>query len=250
MRRARARSSARCRTPRNRAADRRTAAPVTGDPTVTRRRALVPGVVLCIALALLSSVLQYAEERLVGHAIIEGLVIAILLGMLVRAIRPPDASYEPGIDFSAKQLLELAIVLLGASVNLPELLRAGPALLGGIVTIVASRSPFGYSIGRVFGLAPKLAVLVAVGNAICGNSAIAAVAPVIGADARDVASSIAFTAMLGVVVVLGLPLLIGPLALSHYQYGVLAGLTRLCGAAGAGRDLPRERAGRRRWARS
>src|SRR6185436_2258741 len=72
---------------------------------------------------------------------------------------------------------------------------------------------------------PRLATLVATGNAICGNSAIAAVAPVIGADPEDVASSIAFTAILGVIVVLGLPLLIGPLRLSTYQYGVLAGLT-------------------------
>src|SRR5205085_10254017 len=68
-------------------------------------------------------------------------------------------------------------------------------------------------------------VLVACGNAICGNSAIAAVAPVIGAESDDVASSIAFTAVLGVLVVLGLPLLMVPLGLSTYQYGVLAGLT-------------------------
>ena len=70
-----------------------------------------------------------------------------------------------------------------------------------------------------------MAVLVACGNAICGNSAIAAVAPVIGADSDDVASSIAFTAVLGVAVVLGLPLLVAALGLSATQGGVLAGLT-------------------------
>jgi uncharacterized integral membrane protein (TIGR00698 family) len=74
-------------------------------------------------------------------------------------------------------------------------------------------------------LSPRLAVLVACGNAICGNSAIAAVAPVIGADREDVAASIALTAVLGVGLVLGLPLLIGPLGFSQYQYGVLCGLT-------------------------
>jgi uncharacterized integral membrane protein (TIGR00698 family) len=82
-----------------------------------------------------------------------------------------------------------------------------------------------YALGRMLGLPHKLAVLVACGNAICGNSAIAAIAPVIGADAEHVVSSIAFTAILGVAVVLGLPLLIHPLGLSFYQYGVLAGLT-------------------------
>jgi uncharacterized integral membrane protein (TIGR00698 family) len=83
----------------------------------------------------------------------------------------------------------------------------------------------GYLLGRALGLRTRLALLVAVGNAICGNSAIAAVAPVIGAEPDDVASSIAFTAVLGVAVVLALPLLMGPLALSEYQYGVVAGLT-------------------------
>ena len=56
-------------------------------------------------------------------------------------------------------------------------------------------------------LPQRMAMLVACGNSICGNSAIAAVAPVIGADADDVAASIAFTAVLGVIVVLALPLL-------------------------------------------
>jgi uncharacterized integral membrane protein (TIGR00698 family) len=70
-----------------------------------------------------------------------------------------------------------------------------------------------------------MALLIACGNSICGNSAIAAVAPVIGADGEDVAASIAFTAVLGVAVVLGLPLLVPVLSLSGLQFGVLAGLT-------------------------
>ena len=70
-----------------------------------------------------------------------------------------------------------------------------------------------------------MALLVACGNAICGNSAIAAVAPVIGADSKDVVAAIAFTAVLGVLMVLGLPLFIPLAGLSEHQYGTLAGLT-------------------------
>ena len=66
----------------------------------------------------------------------------------------------------------------------------------------------GVLIGRATGLSRTLAILVACGNAICGNSAIAAVAPVIGAEREDVAASIALTAVLGVVVVLTLPIAI------------------------------------------
>jgi uncharacterized integral membrane protein (TIGR00698 family) len=190
-----------------------------------RIRPLVPGVGLSAAIALLAMLLQRVEERVVGHAIIEGLVIAILVGMLVRTVWLPAPQFIEGIAFSSKQVLEFAVLLLGASVNLPELLRAGPALLAGIVLVVVLGLSGGIAIGRVLGLAPKLAILVACGNAICGNSAIAALAPVIGADAEDVASAIAFTAVLGVAMVLGLPLLIGIVGLSHYQYGVLAGMT-------------------------
>ena len=68
-------------------------------------------------------------------------------------------------------------------------------------------------------------MLIACGNSICGNSAIAAAAPVIRADSHDIAASIAFTAVLGVIVVLTLPLAGQFLHLSQLQYGVLAGLT-------------------------
>jgi uncharacterized integral membrane protein (TIGR00698 family) len=110
-------------------------------------------------------------------------------------------------------------------VDLPLLVKAGPALVMGIILLVVLGLGASYGMGRIMGLPHKLALLVACGNSICGNSAIAAVAPVIRAKREHVASSIAFTAILGVVVILGLPLLIRPLALSNYQYGVLAGLT-------------------------
>jgi uncharacterized integral membrane protein (TIGR00698 family) len=162
---------------------------------------------------------------LLWRAWIEPLVLAILIGAAVRTAWTPGARWKPGIDLSAKQLLEIAIVLLGLTLDVPLLLRAGPLLALGIVVAVGVALAAGYGLGRVLGLRRKLALLVGVGNAICGNSAIAAVAPVIGAEPDDVASSIAFTAVLGVVVVLALPHLMGALSLSEYQYGVVAGLT-------------------------
>jgi len=93
------------------------------------------------------------------------------------------------------------------------------------VVIVAGAILLSFAIGRLLGLRQRLAILVACGNSICGNSAIAAVAPVIGADADDVAASIAFTAVLGVIVVLLLPILGTVLNMSQIGYGALAGLT-------------------------
>lgn len=190
--------------------------------SVTR---LAPGVAASALVAVASAGVAQLETQFLGHPVIEALVVALLLGMLVRVVWRPSARYEGGIRFSGKQVLEFSVALLGVSVDIPLLVRAGPALAVAIVAIVAIGLAVGVAIARGLGLRPRLATLVACGNAICGNSAIAAVAPVIGADAEDVASSIAFTAVLGVIVVLALPLLIGPLGLTNYQYGVLAGLT-------------------------
>ncbi|MBC8088285.1 MAG: putative sulfate exporter family transporter [Phycisphaerae bacterium] len=189
------------------------------------RRGRLRGLVLAGGVAGLAWAFATIEARWLGHAIIEGLVLAMLLGVVIRTCWPPGAAADPGIRFASRELLEVAVCLMGLSVDLPLLLAAGPALAVGVVLLVVVGLALSYGMGRVFGLSHKLAVLVACGNAICGNSAIAAVAPVIGADAEDVGSSIAFTAILGVAVVLGLPLLRGPLELSFYQYGVLTGLT-------------------------
>ena len=184
-----------------------------------------PGLLLCVAVAIGAGALARAEAALWHRAWLEAIVLAILLGTAIRTLRAPHARYLPGIDFSAKILLELAIVLLGASVSVRAVLAAGPALLGGIAGVVVSAIAASYGIGRLLGLPHRMATLIACGNSICGNSAIAAVAPVIGASGTDVAASIAFTAVLGVVVVLGLPLVVPLLHLSTLQYGALAGLT-------------------------
>ena len=186
---------------------------------------LAPGLALAGGVGLAAWGVAALETRWLGRPVIEALVVAILLGMTVRTLWPPPARTAPGVGFASRQLLEVAVLLLGASVDLPLLVRAGPALAIAVVLLVVVGLAASYALGRLLGLPRDLAVLVACGNAICGNSAIAAVAPVIDADPEHVASAIAFTAILGVVVVLGLPLLALPLGLSFYQYGVLAGLT-------------------------
>jgi uncharacterized integral membrane protein (TIGR00698 family) len=186
---------------------------------------LFPGVALCVAITLAARAIEAVETALAGQPYLEALVVAILLGVAVRAAWTPGPRWTPGIAFAAKILLEIAVMLLGAAVSAGTVLALGLPLIAGIVGIVAAALALTFAIGRALGLAPRLALLVACGNAICGNSAIAAVAPVIGADGDEIASSIAFTAVLGVVVVLALPLLVPLLALSLTQYGVLAGLT-------------------------
>lgn len=185
----------------------------------------LPGIALCAAVTGAALMAEKAEHALFGAAWLEALVLAILIGTAVRTLWTPGRFWHIGIDVSAKLLLEIAVVLLGASVSAGQLLRNGPGLLLGIFATVAVALSFSYLIGRFLGLSRRLALLVACGNSICGNSAIAAVAPVIGADGDEVASSIAFTAVLGVLVVLLLPVAGHALAMTGMAYGTLAGLT-------------------------
>jgi uncharacterized integral membrane protein (TIGR00698 family) len=188
-------------------------------------RRYIPGVALCSVVGVAGWGLQVAGEQVTSHTLLEALVLALLLGVALRTVWDPGRLWTPGIRFTAREVLEAAVVLLGASVDLPVLLRAGPVLALVIVGVVVIGIAASMAIGRTLGLNRKLAILVACGNSICGNSAIAAVAPAIGADQEDVASAISFTAVLGVVVVVTLPLLAPLLDLSFYQYGVLAGMT-------------------------
>ena len=193
--------------------------------SVRRLAALIPGVLLCIAVAGVSAALEAVERRLFAHPYVEALVLAILLGMAVRSFWRPPERWQVGIAFSAKQLLEVAVMLLGASISFAAIAASGIALLGAIAAVVVATLGLSFVLSRMLGLSTRLSILIACGNSICGNSAIAAVAPVIGADGDDIASSISFTAILGVTMVLGLPLLIPLLQLSATQYGILAGLT-------------------------
>lgn len=195
--------------------------------------ARLPGIALAVAISALAIGLQALEIRWLGQPILESLVMAILLGMLWRNVPWPwpglhtGPRLKPGLDFCAKPVLELAVLLLGGTMNLGAILAAGPRLLIAVVLAVTLALAVSTLLARrLFGLPRNPATLIAVGNAICGNSAIAAVAPLIGASPAEVAGAVAFTAVLGVGLVIALPLVILPLLhFTHGQYGVLVGLT-------------------------
>lgn len=187
-------------------------------------RRLLPGLALAAAIAGAAWLAGKSEDRLFGSEVVEPLVIALLAGMGVRLIYAPEIT-AAGVGFAAKTLLESAIVLLGLTLDLQRVAHAGALLGFAVLLSVSVAITGGIALGQVAGLPRKQAILVAVGNAICGNSAIAAVAPAIRAKRQEVANAIALSAIVGVGLVLGLPALIPLIGLSHYQYGVLAGLT-------------------------
>ena len=102
-------------------------------PTPKRRSAavagrvgrLLPGVLLCVTVALICFGLEGLERRQFEHPYVEALVMAILLGMIIRAFWTPAKRWQHGIAFSAKQLLEVAVMLLGASISFAMITASG-----------------------------------------------------------------------------------------------------------------------------
>jgi uncharacterized integral membrane protein (TIGR00698 family) len=186
---------------------------------------IIPGVALSAAISMLALGLERLEIAVFGASWVDGLVFAILAGTLLHTVWGLPAVMVRGVHFSVKFLLELAIVLLGASISFETIAETGVVMVGIVAAVVLTSLAISYGIGRALGLSERLATLVACGNSICGNSAIVATAPVIGATADDIAASIGFTAALGIVVVLSLPLAFTLFGVTEWQYGVVAGMT-------------------------
>jgi uncharacterized integral membrane protein (TIGR00698 family) len=155
---------------------------------------------------------------------IEPVMIAIVLGMVLSNVWTLPKALQAGVKFSVKKLLPLGIVLLGARLHFGQLLNVGATglLLSALETIVALS--FLLLLARWMKLPQKLGMLLGVGTAICGGTAIVATAPVIEAEEKDVAFSVATVTLLGLIAMFALPILGHLLNLDGKQFGVWAGL--------------------------
>ena len=184
------------------------------------RSYLYPGVALCGAVALTAA---WLDAQALG-ATLGAAVLAMLLGIaLAQAV--PGERFEAGCDLVVRVLLPLGIVLLGARVRLEDLAALGLWGLGMALGVIALSASVFLVLARWGVLAPRLAILLALGNGICGGSAIAAAAPVLGARRDEIAASLAAVVIAGTIGTLALPLLGSGLGLSPEAFGLWAGLS-------------------------
>lgn len=179
-----------------------------------------------MAVGLLACLAVAAAARLVGGALQLGLetAIALALGLLVGAAPAVRARLLPGASLAARYALRVGIALLGARLTLDQLVATGLGSVAAIVLIVASALILGTWIARRLGIRPPLSALVTVGMAICGNSAILALSPIIDAKHRDTAYAVSTITIFGLIGVVSLPILGRLLELSDPAFGTWAGL--------------------------
>lgn len=142
------------------------------------------GILLCLAIAIPAWFLGKAVP------VVGGPVFSILIGMIVTLFLKKKDPFKNGITFVSKKVLQCAVVLLGFGLNLTVILQTGKQSLPIIVGTICTALLLAAILRRAFRIPDKTATLIGVGSSICGGSAIAAAAPVIGADDEEVAQSI------------------------------------------------------------
>jgi uncharacterized integral membrane protein (TIGR00698 family) len=152
-------------------------------------------------------------------------IIAMVAGVLVRNLLPLPAPVIDTAKGLARRIIPVTIVLTGAGLNLLRVASVGSRAL--LITLVCMAVAMMASVwlGRALGVLHRARVLIGAGTAICGTSAIVAVAPLIGAEDHDLMLSIGTVNILGLALMFLLPAAGGLLHLGNEAFGVWAGTT-------------------------
>ena len=175
------------------------------------------GLLLCLCIALPCWLLGKAAP------VVGGPVFAILAGMVIALFYREKRRTQAGIAFTSKKILQYAVILLGFGLNLSEIAKVGLQSLPIILSTITTSLVVAFALHKLMKVPSNISTLVGVGSSICGGSAIAATAPVIGADDEEIAQSISVIFLFNVAAALLFPTFGGVLGLSNEGFGLFAG---------------------------
>lgn len=205
-------------------------------PAGTKSRIL--GILFTFAIAFAG--MQLAKLPVLAR--VGAMITAILIAIVYRQLFGYPDAIRPGIQFSAKVLLRLAIVLFGVRLDLALILHQGLGLLARDMGTVAGAILVTLLVARWLKADRDLSLMLGVGTGVCGAAAIAAVSPLIKAREEDTAIAVGIIALTGTVFTIVYTLLRPLLPLTALQYGTWAGVSLheiahvVAGAAPAGQD--------------
>jgi len=178
-------------------------------PAEPRKTTLSPPIIFFLGLLLAGSGLVSPAVALVG---------GVAFGFM--AVHP----YRTEASTLAKLLLQISVVLLGFGVNLDQVGRAGRSGFVYTATSICSAVLLGLLLGRILRVGGKASYLITLGTAICGGSAIAAIAPILDAQEEEISVSMGTVFLLNSVALLIFPLIGWWLHLRQDQFGLWAAL--------------------------
>lgn len=152
------------------------------------------------------------------------LLVAIVLGVLLRNLVRLPEMLAPGLAYAAKTLLRAGVVLLGYQLLVSDVLSLGAGMILVVVCIVALGIAGTLLAGRLMGVSPTQRLLIACGFSICGAAAVAAVDGVIETrERREVMTAVALVVIFGTLMIPALPAAAALLGLGSHQAGLWAG---------------------------
>jgi uncharacterized integral membrane protein (TIGR00698 family) len=195
---------------------------VNRDAPVGRWTSLVPGLVLATVLG--AAAIGIAEIPWVRDTLHwSALLIVILLGMAWRSLLPVPESAWPGIRTAQRAVLRWGVAGLGFRLSIGQIAEIGaPALLVVVVGTVSALF-FGWWVAKRMGVAEDLGILLGVGGAICGASAIVAADTVVQGERRSSAIALGVVTLLGTIGIVVYPAVQRALGIDPFVYGVWAG---------------------------
>lgn len=182
-----------------------------------RGREVFPGLLLCAAIAIVATVIGRFVPVL-GSAI-----PAVVIGVVIALWRTPATRLTPGITYSGKFVLQLAVALLGSQLSFTAIAKVGRESLPVMLVSLAVCLTAAAIIGRLLKLDRDIRTLIGVGTGICGASAIAATAPVIKARDSDISYAISTVFLFNILAVLLFPMIGHGLGMDAQAFGLFAG---------------------------
>lgn len=179
-----------------------------------------PGVLVAVAVAAMARVATTFLPPVVSEV-----TVAILIGLVVgRVSAVRSAPFAPGIRLAAERLLRLGIILLGARLSVSQIAGIGLPAVAIIVVTMTAALTIVLALSRMAAVDGRLAVLLAVGAAVCGNTAVVATSPVINARPRDTAYAVATVTLFGTIAVFAYPLIGHAARFGDAVFGLWAGI--------------------------
>jgi uncharacterized integral membrane protein (TIGR00698 family) len=176
------------------------------------------GVAICAAVAGFSVLL----EELIPGGLLGASIIALFSGTIINSFFHPTW-IKPALKFVSKKILKLAIILLGASLSVGVIMEVGKMTFFVMIFTFLMCFGGGYFVRKIFKINWKLGNLISAGTGICGGSAVAAIAPVIDADDKDIAFAMSSTFLFDMVMIALYPLMGKALGMTDIAYGIWAG---------------------------
>ena len=184
---------------------------------------ILKGLLLAIGVAVIARILHQLIPGPTLNKAVSDILIAILLGLFIRNAVSVSESFEAGVKFALERVLRLGIILLGLRLSLQDVAATGGAAMLLVFACIGVALSTAYIIGRLFQIPPRLTALIGVGTSICGNTAIVATAPAIGAKEEEVSFAVAVITLFGLIAVIIYPIIGQALGLSNTAFGLWAG---------------------------